>query len=171
MSDEVVFASAEYRSSRRVPALSFLHSNGAALCRCAQPLSGVLLRRSAGDEALVKAFFSANPNQVKSAHIFDARPRANAFANMVAGKGFETPHYYGTNVILSFLNIENIHQVRSAKKALDILCRDIPTLQREYGAIKAGVPSAEWTATLLDTSWPFHISAVLNGGMVHFHTL
>ena len=62
-----------FRSKGRLPCLSFLHKNGAAIARCSQPLRG-LGKRSAEDEALVQAIHAANPSG-KVTYIVDTRPK------------------------------------------------------------------------------------------------
>jgi len=44
VTDDTLAAAARFRSLARFPALTWLHSNGAALCRSAQPLSGLQAR-------------------------------------------------------------------------------------------------------------------------------
>lgn len=44
-------------------------------------------------------------------HIIDCRPMVNAMLNFVGGKGVENVHDYGCK--LTYLGIENIHQVES----------------------------------------------------------
>ena len=46
----VIEGSARFRSKSRLPVLTYLHKNGAAIIRCAQPLVGVSGSRSPQDE-------------------------------------------------------------------------------------------------------------------------
>ncbi len=49
------------------------YKNGAAICRCSQPLRG-LSKRSAEDEALIQGIHAANPNSSQT-FIVDTRPK------------------------------------------------------------------------------------------------
>eukprot|EP00048_Salpingoeca_helianthica_P006990 m.105150 g.105150 ORF g.105150 m.105150 type:complete len:591 (+) comp14193_c0_seq4:1659-3431(+) len=117
-----IFGSSRFRSRGRLPALSFRHTNGAALCRCSQPLSGVQNKRSADDEALVAAIRMATDTPAGTLNIYDVRPRWNAVANKAGGKGYELTENY-TNCTLDFGCIENIHVVRDSLHGLVRACR------------------------------------------------
>lgn len=88
--DALVRTAAEFRSKHRLPVLTYVHNNGAALLRSAQPRVGVLMRRNAADEALLAATRAANPNEHARLFIADARPKMNAMANMANGKVRQT---------------------------------------------------------------------------------
>lgn len=53
----------------------------------------------------------------KISYIVDARPKVNARANKVAGKGYEHSSYY-PNCRILFMNIHNIHKVRASYEVL-----------------------------------------------------
>ena len=55
--------------------------------------------------------------------IVDARPRANAIANMAKGGGFEDSGQYN-NVPVHFCDIQNIHAMRNSLAELENLCND-----------------------------------------------
>ena len=87
--------------------------------RCSQPCTGILGSRSKYDEAFIRLLGHCNSsivNKSGSVEIFDARPILNARANKVSGGGFEdcgsNSNY--NNCRLVFLDIENIHVVRSS---------------------------------------------------------
>jgi hypothetical protein len=94
---------ARFRSQGRIPTLSWRCPwTGATISRCAQPLSGLRVTRagrSRGDEALVRGLWRASAlplGRGDAPHlILDCRPRRNAQANAVAGKGFEDMALYG----------------------------------------------------------------------------
>jgi hypothetical protein len=128
---------AAYRSKRRLPVLTWkLSSSSACLFRSSQPRLGLNRKRSQEDERLLEllgaltsgtlqsAFAneqqSGNPvdvaslaasSHIKSLVIADARPQANAIANVARGGGWEISEFYPF-ISLKFLDIENIHVVR-----------------------------------------------------------
>ena len=111
---ETIEGSAKFRSKGRLPVLTYLHSNGAAIIRCAQPLVGMAGSRSAYDEHYVECLRKATPAGVltrrggsstetmaPNIHIIDTRPAMNAMANKAGGKGYESDKYY-ENINFSF---------------------------------------------------------------------
>ena len=66
----------------------YLYKKQTAILRCAQPMAGVQGKRSEDDEAVIEAVFRANPSD-KPVMIVDTRPKLNARANALKGKGFE----------------------------------------------------------------------------------
>ena len=78
-SDATIRASASFRSRGRLPVLTYLHENGASICRCAQPLTG-LNGRSLGDEQLFQHIVDTNS---KSSFLFvvDTRPKVKDASN------------------------------------------------------------------------------------------
>ena len=69
----VLVGSASFRSKGRLPVLTYLHKNQAALCRCSQPLSG-FSARCVEDEQLLNGIVQSNPN-AKFMYVVDTRPR------------------------------------------------------------------------------------------------
>ena len=57
---------------------------------------------------------SSNSSEGKQLRIADARPKLNANANALAGKGFENVVYLNGEATLTFLDVENIHVMRSS---------------------------------------------------------
>jgi len=102
-SEPLLHEAAKFRSKGRIPCLSWRCPwTGATISRCAQPLSGLRVTsagRSRGDEALVRGLWRASAlplGRGDAPHlILDCRPRRNARANAVAGKGFEDMALYG----------------------------------------------------------------------------
>ena len=92
-SSSSVLGSSKFRSKGRLPILTFYHDKtGAALVRCAQPLSG-LKGRSSEDEQYISSIVATNPCS-NFLYIVDTRPKINAMANRAGGKGYESEAFY-----------------------------------------------------------------------------
>ena len=139
-------AVAKFRSRGRVPACTWQHPTGRqTIWRCSQPRVGMNNQRCAEDEKLVYAISQATG--IKDIAIYDCRPKMNAQANRVAGKGFESELNY-RNTKIYFMNIENIHAMRKSYQALVKACqKDVHT--SEFGAAVAA------------SQWLLHIGVVL----------
>ncbi|EZA54228.1 hypothetical protein DMN91_000584 [Ooceraea biroi] len=161
--NNILSGSAKFRSRGRLPVLTYLHSNKAAICRCSQPLSG-FSARCPEDEQMMYNILCTNLNS-KYMYVVDTRPRINAFANRAAGKGYENENFYD-NIKFHFFGIENIHVMRtSLNKLLD--------LQRStsMSAFLSGLESSGWLKhirSILETAW-FIARAVSNGVSVVVH--
>lgn len=107
----LLHGSARFRSKGRLPVLTYLHGNGASICRCSQPLSG-FSARCYEDEQYMAAIKATNP-RAEFMYVVDTRPRINAMANRAAGKGYENEAFY-ENTKFQFFGIENIHVMRSS---------------------------------------------------------
>lgn len=83
--------------------------------RCAQPLSG-FSARCVEDENLMDHIRRAGQN-LGTCFIIDTRPKVNAYANKMQGKGFEDIRYYN-NMQLHTFDIENIHVMRNSQTKL-----------------------------------------------------
>ncbi|CAB3402681.1 unnamed protein product [Caenorhabditis bovis] len=142
----VLMGSSRFRSRSRLPALTYYHRQSeAALCRCAQPLTG-FSARCVEDEKLMELIGKANPNS-ESLYLVDTRPRVNAMVNKVQGKGFEDERNY-SNMRFHFFDIENIHVMRTSQaKLLDAVtkCRDV----------------GEYWKTLEASGWLKHLRAIV----------
>lgn len=146
---DCLIESAKFRSKGRLPVLSYLYSNGAAICRCSQPLSG-FNNRSPEDEQLLEHITEANPNERKELYIVDTRPKINAMANRAAGKGYENEQYY-SRAKFHFFAIENIHVMRASLNKLLEAC-DVK-LSTSY--FLSNLESSHWlkhVKSLLETS-------------------
>uniref|UniRef100_A0A7S3K6I6 Myotubularin phosphatase domain-containing protein n=1 Tax=Aureoumbra lagunensis TaxID=44058 RepID=A0A7S3K6I6_9STRA len=133
ISDKDLEDAASFRSKRRLMALSWrdkeLVDEELVILRCAQPLAGVQQKTNVNDERMLRLVARGKllqQNHTAKLHVFDARPYVNVAANALAGKGVEAIKSYAKDnvkVELSFLNIENIHVVRSSychlRKAID----------------------------------------------------
>ncbi|OQR84668.1 alpha-1,3-mannosyltransferase [Achlya hypogyna] len=124
MPDTKLQVAAAFRSSRRLPAVSWQHPiNHAVICRSSQPLVGLKSARCAEDEDLVRLLCAPeNPHAVAAYQsyryvIMDARGQLAAAGNKAMGKGTEsTTNYRGAKVV--FMNMDNIHAIRNAAQAL-----------------------------------------------------
>lgn len=114
-STAMLMGSSRFRSKGRLPALTYLHTNKASICRCSQPLSG-FSARCLEDEQMLEAIRNTNPNS-DYMYVVDTRPRINAMANRAAGKGYENEAFY-ENIKFQFLGIENIHVMRTSLQKL-----------------------------------------------------
>ena len=154
ISDEELVPVFKYRSKGRLPALSWFNSRtGASITRCSQPLTGVTKKTSPDDANLISAIKEAQGSADAKLHLLDARPRANAIANMAMGGGFEVmggSAYNGCD--LEFLNIGNIHVMRNSLSDLKSLIESQPYDNSFLSRIEA-------------SGWLFHVSLVLQGAV------
>nr|XP_039264729.1 myotubularin-related protein 8-like isoform X1 [Styela clava] len=137
--DSLLHGSAAFRSKGRLPVLSYLHENGAAISRCSQPLSG-LNSRSQDDEGYVNLIRISKPNKDDFMYIVDTRPRINAVANRAQGKGYENMDFYD-NIKYHFLGIDNIHVMRGSLSKLLEVCSDT---RLSMSSFLEGVNSSGW---------------------------
>ncbi|XP_075166407.1 myotubularin related protein 6 isoform X2 [Haematobia irritans] len=156
----MLIGSSRFRSKGRLPALTYLHSNKASICRCSQPLSG-FSARCLEDEQMFEAIRKTNPN-TDYMYVVDTRPRINALANRAAGKGYENEAFY-ENIKFHFLGIENIHTQRTSLQKLIEACEQkTPTMSGFLNALE----SSGWLKhirSILDTS--SFISNVVDKGV------
>ncbi|KAG1671098.1 Myotubularin-related protein 8 [Nymphon striatum] len=146
-STPILVGSSRFRSRGRLPVLSYLHKNQAAITRCSQPLAG-FSARCVEDEQMLNCILRANPNS-NFMYVVDTRPRINAMANRAAGKGYENENFY-ENIKFQFLGIENIHVMRNS-------------LQKLIEACELKTPSINAFLTGLDNSgWLRHVKAILD---------
>nr|CAG4715757.1 unnamed protein product [Naegleria fowleri] len=116
VNDEMLVAASLFRSKGRIPILSWIHPiKKLCIVRSSQPMVGITRARCKEDEELVEAIRRASGSE--RLLIIDCRPKANAWANTVMGKGYENISYY-TNCSLEFMNIENIHAMSSSLNML-----------------------------------------------------
>ncbi|XP_058458344.1 myotubularin-related protein 8 isoform X2 [Malaya genurostris] len=164
-STAMLLGSSRFRSKGRLPALTYLHSNKASICRCSQPLSG-FSARCLEDEQMLEAVRKTNPN-CGFMYVVDTRPRINAMANRAAGKGYENEANY-ENIKFQFLGIENIHTMRtSLQKVIECCEQKSPTMSSFLSALE----SSGWLKhirSILDTS-SFIANAVDTGISVVVH--
>jgi len=172
--DTVINGCAKFRSKGRLPVLVWRHkTNQTVICRCAQPLPGLLGKRSDDDEKFIQEIIKAvdtseedtsdhnteepdiganldafpappcklfgfsksmstastgsNHSQQSPSRkehrklvLVDCRPKFNAMANQVMGKGTESSKTYEFAKV-EFLGIPNIHEMRKSVDASEEL--------------------------------------------------
>ena len=135
-SDESIATSAAQRSKGRLPALTWLHPNGTPLCRSAQPLAGL---KGVNGKVVEWGLLEAIRDSVPTGEIvvIDARPRLNAQANALAGKGFEDVSGLKGGTI-EFMDIDNIHAMRASLALLGAACRN------ERDGFHSGLAKSKW---------------------------
>ncbi|KAF0694765.1 Aste57867_14363 [Aphanomyces stellatus] len=125
MSDVKLQVAAAFRSSQRLPVVSWQHAiNHAVIARSSQPLVGLKSARCAEDEQLVQALCGLGGGGGGNTYpmafryiIMDARGQLAAAGNKAMGKGTEsTTNYRGAKIV--FMNMENIHTIRNAFASL-----------------------------------------------------
>ncbi|XP_026323339.1 myotubularin-related protein 2 isoform X2 [Hyposmocoma kahamanoa] len=149
--DELLRSVATFRSRGRIPVLAWIHpSSQATITRCSQPLVGVSRQRSRQDERYIQLIMDANA-QAHKLFIMDARPSANAIANMAKGGGYESEDAY-QNAELVFLDIHNIHVMRESLRKLKELC--FPQIDQ-----------TRWFSGIEASCWLKHIKCILAGAV------
>lgn len=144
-----------FRSSKRFPTVTWRsRKNGAVLARSSQPNVGLLAWRLNEDELLLKAIAEScdtKPKDQSLLLIIDARFRSVALANRVKGGGYEYTEYY-TNCEIQFMNLENIHVIRSSFQSLRLLCQ---TLNE----------NRQFLSQLENTKWLHHLSGIIKAAI------
>ncbi|CAL1281366.1 unnamed protein product [Larinioides sclopetarius] len=183
MNDPEIQDLANYRCSRRIPAVVWRHPrNGCVIARCSQPRLGILSWRNKSDEKLLDAIVSActadkeetrikrpianetdsdlsmsfdqdsiRVPEKKKLLIVDARSFTAAFSNRTKGGGYESASYY-ENCEVTYMNLVNIHYIRSSFAALRTL--------------SSVTDDNNWLSTLENTKWLHYISALLRAALV-----
>lgn len=185
-------AAASQRSIGRLPSMVWVHNNTKApLCRAAQPMAGLSGNTIEFDKKLLLAIKQSSPSGLPL-RIADARPKLNANANAVQGKGFENVSYLGGpgQAALVFLDIDNIHVVRSSynkvkeglaassmynnnvdvSSASDINTNTAAsTLPGTAGGSSGGSAydnmSSNAYSTYLASKWPNHLASIIRGAV------
>lgn len=90
VSKTLIKGTSKFRSRGRLPVLSYLHVDQsqslAAICRCAQPLSG-LTARCNEDEEFLQCIIAANPNS-SCMYVVDNRPMVSLISFFFLHKVF-----------------------------------------------------------------------------------
>ena len=152
VTDEELREASSFRGHSRVVACIWIDPNSRApLARCSQPAVGISNNRSASDERIIAALLeAAGTGDACEMQLFDARPKKNALANKAAkGAGYENIQHL-KYCSLTFLNVENIHVMRSCWLALVKSCAD-------------GLDDAAFYSN--SAAWLGHISLLLAGGV------
>ncbi|RKP26935.1 protein-tyrosine phosphatase-like protein, partial [Syncephalis pseudoplumigaleata] len=159
ISDVTLEHAAKFRSKGRIPVLSYLHRpTMTTISRSSQPMVGLRQSRSVQDEKLVEAIFTSERSETSPAVagtqnrnlIIDARPTANAMANVAMGAGSENTENYRKCRKL-YLGIDNIHVMRdSLNKIADAIS------STDVGGIVNKIQ-------LSKSNWLRHIQLLLDG--------
>ena len=157
------------RSIHRLPTLVWLHPyNKAPLCRAAQPLSGMSGNTIEQDKNLLLAIKNSCPTNLPL-RIADARPKLNANANAVQGKGFENINYLGGSSIATivFMDIDNIHVVRhSLAKLRESIYSNINVNNENNNSNSNTAPTTIADgSTIYSSKWTAHIASILKGSV------
>ncbi|WWC57719.1 uncharacterized protein I303_100253 [Kwoniella dejecticola CBS 10117] len=167
ISDSTLSYASKYRSKARIPVLSYLHwANNASITRSSQPMVGLKNSRSAQDERLVECIFSTHhyPDTAFGTPIYgatstnliiDARPTANAMANVAMGAGTENMENYKLGK-KAYLGIDNIHVMRNSLKIITEAIREAET--KPSGVLDRGL--------LRKSNWLKHLSTILDGSLM-----
>lgn len=154
--DMTLKIASSFRSKQRFPTLCWRSSeNLCTISRSSQPLVGINNNRSSSDEYLIELLMKnsgSSSNQTRKYAIIDCRPKINAQANQVAGKGCENEANY-KNVTVDFLGIPNIHAVRQSLETLHTACSE------EHG----------WLKSLEESGWLTTINKILKGALKVVH--
>ena len=97
---------ADFRTKKRLPALTYKHENGVCIWRCSQSKSGFMSKNEKDKILLTKIADN------KKLMVYDCRPYLNAWANKLKGAGFENTKNYDIKMDIKFCEIPNIHAVR-----------------------------------------------------------
>lgn len=109
LNDDDIQRASQERSRERFPGLVWLHPySHVPLCRSSQPLAG-LNKTPENDKRLLLSIKNTCPTMLPL-RIADCRPRLNAQANAIQGKGYENTTFYGGPSVcsLAFLDIHNV---------------------------------------------------------------
>ncbi|KAL9642844.1 hypothetical protein ABK040_015815 [Willaertia magna] len=156
ISDEMLIAAAAFRSKGRIPVLTWVHpSNKCCISRSSQPMVGITRARCREDEELIEGIRRAS--NCEKLQIFDCRPRANAWANTVMGKGYENVAYY-TNCAIEFMNIDNIHTMTNSLHLLQKL-------------IQKPSNDTYWLSSLENSGWLKHTKVILQAALKVVHSI
>lgn len=147
ITDQELKEIAQFRSKGRIPSIVWFHpKKKSLLVRCAQPCVGINRAKSLVDEKYLSEF--KVPGQEKL-YIVDSRPKANAYANMLRGGGYESPKVY-KDIEIEFSDIENIHVIRNSLQAVFKACQNASPLQL-----------TQLEAEINESKWFLHIRLIL----------
>jgi myotubularin-related protein 1/2 len=150
--EETIRGSAKYRSSKRFPALTYYcKESGGCLTRCAQPMAGIMGKSSKEDQEYFD-LIRQTCGEMASLVIIDARSKVAAGGNRFRGKGTEKLSTY-KNSRMIFMEIENIHAMRSSIDSLFNIC----TMHK--------LAESEWLNSLSSTQWLTHVQGCISAAI------
>ena len=180
-SDSDLLLARSFRSRHRLPVFVWRRrtegdeGRGPVLLRSSQPMVGIMSARSTDDELLLSHAVSSTPS--RSLVIVDARPLANARANVALGAGTEVAENYtsgGVDCSVVWLGVENIHTVRKSYKALWKLVVRMVEEEVAVGAVVGGVVGGammDFWPDFIATQHFTLLSSLLAGGQFIASTL
>ena len=132
---------ADFRTKKRMPALTYRHNNGVCIYRCSQSKNGFMGKNEKDIILLTKLADKRN------LIIYDCRPKLNAWMNKLKGAGYENIiNYPDINAKIIFCNIPNIHAVYSSFEK--ILLNISYNNNYEYSVI-SHIPDTLWYETII----------------------
>ena len=161
MDDSYLKQLTEYRSKSRFPVLTYYYRySKTSLLRCSQCISSGKARGL----SLEKQYFDMICNNDDSAHksfvIYDARPLLNAKANAFKGGCLEKESDYTQCDSIVYCDIENIHAVRKAYKAIMRVVRETTEDDEKH-----------FYTNIEQSLWLQHISSILTASYNAAETL
>eukprot|EP01036_Dinobryon_divergens_P030928 gene30928-40253_t len=166
LNDDELMGAAFQRSIGRLPTLVWMHPfSKAPLCRASQPKAGLSGTSIEFDKKLCLSIKASCPTQLPL-RIADARPKMNANANAMQGKGFENVSFLGGSSVVAivFMDIENIHVMRSSLYKLreNLLSGNLAMSDAASGGINLNMNSGGSSST---GGWLGHVASVLKGAV------
>lgn len=163
--DHELYQAFEFRSKRRIPAVTWRDpTNGTVMMRSSQPLVGVAGNHDVADEKLLDLYRRLGTTMRDSDDaqiaIVDCRALIAARGNYARGGGFENMNRY-KNCEMRFLNIDNIHAMRSSITKVAMLCAT--NVVQSSGMEEGG--DEDWLVNLSATKWLRHVHRVLAGSV------
>ncbi|XP_065296214.1 myotubularin-related protein 9 isoform X2 [Dermacentor albipictus] len=174
--DSVLVASASFRQMGRFPVLSYFHKKAkTALMRCSQPLVGTTMRRSNGDEELLKSVLMGG----KKGFIIDTRTQNVAQLAKTKGGGCEPEVHYpmwtrlhkpierytalleSLSKVVEGMRKHSHHRVRGPLGSLDTK-QPAKTNRYFLASTDTGVSMDKWLSRLEASGWLSHIKSVLS---------
>jgi len=138
---------AAFRKRGRLPALSWCGSskrNYASIWRCSQTTEGLISKKCPEDERLVACIGAISERDLL---VIDLRPWKTAWVNKAGGGGFESY----SNVKLVFGDIDNVHYVRDAWRAMGAAVSSV--VDGKVGS---------WLKDVAGSHWYDYMGAILN---------
>ena len=155
VSHDIIEKCAYFRKKKRLPALTYRHSNGYCIWRSSQTKSGFT-----GKDDKDVLFLTRITQNSKNLVVYDARPKLNAMANKLKGGGYENPNNY-TEIKMEviFCDIPNIHSVRSS---FEKLLSSISYISDNDYSVISNLPNTFWYETII---------LILKGGFQIYHSI
>ena len=133
---------ADFRTKKRLPALTYKYKNNVCIWRCSQSKSGFMSKNEKDKILLTKIADN------RKLMVYDCRSYLNAWANKLKGAGFENTKNYDIKMDIKFCEIPNIHTVRySFEKMYNNLSYNNDN-EYPYSVI-SNLPNTYWYETII----------------------